>query len=127
MSQRSLTFFEFLAMACIIFIFVGTFAIYGNLTLKAARQQALQNELANIRMALEHYRILNGRLPEKLTDLINKELASRNSGSKIISRKYLEHSRVDKDGNLVDPFMHGYSFDFTDGRVWSQTKKYENW
>lgn len=125
--RKALALFELLIVFCVIFLLTGVFAIYTDRALKAGREQALENELINIRMAIQHYRIITGNVPKKLTDLINKRLTSGKFEAKIQKRKFLEHERVDKEGYLQDPFMHRYWYDNKKGIIYSQTEGYERW
>ena len=127
MAKRSLTLLESLTALCIIFILLGTFAVYANKILSIARQAALQNELLNLRMSIAHYRIINGSLPGDLFALINKGFTFDNQDVIIPPNKFLNPFRVDKEGYLLDPFMHRYAYDNKEGSVRSQTKGYESW
>ena len=124
---RSLTLIEFLSILCIVFIIFGTFGIYANITLKTARETALQNELNNIRMSIEHYRAINGRLPEDLITLMSQEVSFKISDSKALRKKFLKPFRVDKQGNLLDPFLNIYYYNNETGWIKSNTEKYKNW
>lgn len=122
-----MTLIEFLILISVVLILTGTFGRYMQITLKIAKEEALTNELKNIRMAIEYYRIVNSRLPKDLAELMNKRLTSDKSYSKITQNKFLEPFRLDKKGFLLDPFMHRYIYDAQKGRVNSPTKGYETW
>jgi len=126
-NRRSFTIFELLVAVNIILIFIGIFAVYANITLRVARGVALQSELSNIRMSIEHYRLLNHALPDNLSDLLNRRLTGKGSDSKMYPNKYLTHVRVDKEGNLLDPFGNRYGYNKLDGTVYSQTRGHERW
>ena len=126
-NRRSLTLIELLIALCVIFVLLGVFAIYANINLRIAREAALRNELINIRMSIEHYRIINGKLPENLFTLMNQEFTFRSSDDIIIRKKFLKPFKVDKQGYLLDPFMNRYSYSWEEGKVSSQTKGYESW
>ena len=125
--KRSLTLVELLLALCVIFIFFGVFAIYANVTLRIAREQALGSELSNIRVSLEHYIIINGALPPNLITLMNNDFTLKDLDGKIIYKKFLKPFRIDKQGYLLDPFMNQYKYDMKTGRVFSGTKEYRNW
>jgi hypothetical protein len=114
-------------MLCVIFIFLGFFAIYARITLRISRETALRNELNNIRLSIELYRIVKGRLPEDLITLVNQDFTFKNSYGIITTKKFLEPFRVDEEGYLVDPFLNRYYFDNASGIVRSTTKNYESW
>ncbi len=67
------TLIEFLAVICLIFVLIGSFVVYVNITLAAARKTALKDELMNIRMAVEYYHIVNARYPLELAALYKKK------------------------------------------------------
>lgn len=127
MNRRALTLFELLVAVCAILVLIGTFAIYANRVLKAAKEQALQNELVNIRMAIEHYRITNAKLPQSLDELLNEQLTSADFNSKITQQVFLKAFRTDKEGFLLDPFLKRYGYDPGKGAVYSRTQSYETW
>ncbi len=86
--KRALTLVEWLLALCIILVLIGTFAAYSQITLRAARETALINELYNIRMALEFYKITTGGLPEDLAALTTKRLTEdRLGGIKNVNMK----------------------------------------
>lgn len=114
--KLSLTLVELLTVMCIILFITGLFAVYAKMALKTVRESALINELINLRMSIEHYRVVKGGLPDDLFTLVNDG-----------HNKFLKPFRVDKQGFMLDPFMHRYLYDKRDGRVRSQTKRYENW
>lgn len=127
MKKRSLTVFELLVAICIIFIFIGTFAVYALNTLKAAREIALQSELRNIRMSIEHYRITTGEFPRDLSELTKQLLTGYSSDSTITVQQFLKPFRLDKEGFLLDPFFNRYSYNKACGIVYSETKRYRQW
>ena len=125
--MRSLTLFELLVSLCIIFFLMGAFATYANTSLIVARETALQNELINIRMAIEYFRFVTQRLPKELEELRNYKLTSESLKGIITPNKFIDHARVDKEGFLLDPFMNRYAYDSASGRVWSLSKGREGW
>ncbi len=127
MNRRALALFELLVAVCAMLVLIGMFAIYANRVLKAAKEQALQNELVNIRMAIEHYRIVNAKLPQSLDELLNKQLTSANFNSKITPQVFLKAFRTDKEGFLLDPFLNRYGYDSGKGTAYSRTQSYEAW
>ena len=124
---RSLTLIELLTAFCIIFFLLGVFAVYANINLKAARETALENELNNIRMSIELYQIIKGKLPEDLVSLTNQKFTIKTIDGIMVQKKFLKPFHIDKQGYLLDPFMNRYSYEPNEGKVSSQTKGYENW
>lgn len=126
-NKRSLTVVELISAICVIFIFLGIFAVYAGRTLRVARELALRNELQFIRMSIENYRIINNRSPDDLFALMNQHLTYGGDDTKIIVKQFLKPFRIDRGGYLLDPFMNRYGYDSVNGAVYSQTKGYERW
>lgn len=124
--QCALTLFELLIVVCVILVCVGTFAIYADKVLRAARETALRNELIALRMSLEHYRIIRGRYPAQLNELTNP-LTKDEFNSKIDQSSFIKSLRLDKKGFAIDPFMNRYSYNKEEGLVNSQTRGCERW
>jgi len=108
-------------------VLTGAFIYFAGSALRAGREEALRNELGNIRMSLELYRVINGRLPEDLTELMNQNLTLENDRGIIVEKEYLRPFRIDKQGRLLDPFMGGYTYNMKTGVVKSETPEYQGW
>ncbi len=124
---RSFAVIELLVVSCLIFILIGTFAGYANLVLRIGRETALRNELASIRMAIEHFKVINGRYPTNLGELVNKKLTKKDKYLIITQVQFLEPFRLDADGYLIDPFMNRYDYNAHDNQLHSGTRKYQLW
>jgi len=124
---RSFAVIELLVVFCLIFILIGTFAGYASLVLRIGRETALRNELVNIRMAIEHFKVINGRYPTNLGELVNKKLTKKDKYLIITQVQFLEPFRLDADGYLIDPFMNRYDYNGYDNQLHSGTKKYQLW
>lgn len=125
--KRSFTIVEVLTAVCVIFVFLGVFAIYAKATLRAGRETALREELNNIRTSIKHYHMIRGKLPEDLLILMKQEFTFRRSDGIVISRPYLEPFRMDGKGNLLDPFLKKYVYDRETGQVATSSKTYQSW
>lgn len=125
--NRSFTLMEIIVVFCMVAILIGTFANYASYVLRIGKETVLRNELANIRMTIEYFRIINGRLPADLKELVNKELTSSKEHSIIQQKKFLEPHRFDNQGFVLDPFMNRYVYTAWDGQVHSGTKGFESW
>lgn len=125
--KRSLTLVELLVVLCVIFVCIGVFAIFAKINLKAARETALRNELYNIRMSVELYKIIKGKTPSDLVGLINQEFEFRTPDGIMLKKSFLKPFRIDKQGYLLDPFMNRYSYNTRTGKVLTGTKGYEKW
>lgn len=126
-NRCSLTLVELLTILCVIFVLMGVFAIFANINLRAVRETALRNELNNIRMSVELYRIIKNRLPKDLVSLIDQEFTLKTPKGIILKKEFLRSFRTDKEGCLLDPFMNRYKYEPQSGRVSSGTKAYEKW
>jgi len=122
-----LTVLELIMTICVIFILIGAFAVYAGFTLKAARETALRNELVNLRMSIEYYRMINGAFPRDLSALLKQHLTSRLPNNTISYNYFLKPFHLDREGNLLDPFLNKYAYDEGNGAVYSQTQNYERW
>lgn len=125
--DSALTFLELLVVCCVIFTLMGLFSAYANTYIRVARETALRNELSNLRMSIEYYRIVKGHIPRNLTDLINDRLTSAGADVNITANTFLANFRLSRDGFLLDPFMNRYIYDNATGRVWSESVGRKNW
>lgn len=126
--KRAFTLVELLLALCIILVLAGMFTAYSRITLKAAQETALINELHNIRMAIEFYRISTGSLPQDLAALTTtKGLTEERLGGIRIVNKYLKGFKFDKEGYVLDPFLKRYRYDNQSGKVSPATHGYEDW
>lgn len=125
--SSSLTLIELLIALCLISVLAGAFIYFAGSALRAGREEALRNELSNIRMSLELYRVINERNPENLTELMNQNLTLKSDRGIILEKEYLRPFRIDKEGHLLDPFMSRYSYNMKTGVVKSQTIEYQDW
>lgn len=114
-NSKADTLFELMVSSCIILVLVGTFGISAHKVLGAAREVALKNELANLRLSLELYRIFNHKNPEKLEELCS------------IRDYFVLVDRFDKEKRLLDPFGNRYSYNPKTGKIYSITQRYRNW
>lgn len=96
-----------------------------------AQKAALRTELGGIRMTLQLYHIRSGRYPADLRDLLKEKylLPTQEAGKekKMFEQAYLETRSLDAEGYVLDPFGSRLGYDPKTGRVWSQTKGYEDW
>jgi len=124
--KRSLTLIELFSLVCVIFVFLGVFAIYIRATLIIAKETALRGELNNIRMSVRHFQAVKGELPKDLAQLLNKHFTFKGPDDKIRTRTFLKSFRINEQGELLDPFLNRYFYD-NNGVVRSRTEGYEAW
>jgi len=125
--KKAFSLVELVLALIIVGTLVVTFSGYAYIALKVAREKALQQELMNIRMSLEHYQLIYGELPVRLPELMNKSLTKRSSDGKIFYERFLEFNRINAAGQLLDPFMHPYRYDPQKGLIYSEVLGYERW
>lgn len=133
LQQKGLTVLEAVITLCLIGVLFGVFvSIYPRMA-REAQETALRSGLSNIRASIRLFRMLNGRDPRSLAELVEKEVlmparvgADAPSGS-VFQQKYLMERSVDKQGNIVDPFGNPFAYDPLRGEVKATTAGYENW
>ncbi|MCM8778840.1 MAG: type II secretion system protein GspG [Candidatus Omnitrophica bacterium] len=118
---------EFFITLGVIFFLIFIFLIYLNLAMTKTKEILLLAELRNIRIALNLYKGLEGEYPDSLKELIDKEIYWTQAIHEVYKKKYLEHQRVDEEGFPIDPWHRRFIYDPETGKIFSQTKGYENW
>lgn len=106
--------FELVVSFVIIFIIIGLFGIYALRIVEEARLAALQNELSSLRVSLEIYRIFNNSNPVDLRELYS------------VKEYFVGIGRLDKEGNLLDPFGNRYDYNPRMGKIGTTTSKYKD-
>lgn len=125
--MRSFTLLELLVAVCVLLMLVGIFAGSFSLYSSISRDTALQNELINIRRAIEYFRFLTGRYPADLLELTKYKLTAGEYKGIITSNNFLGHARIDNKGFLLDPYSNRYGYDPETGVVWPNTKGRQGW
>ncbi|MBI4824235.1 MAG: hypothetical protein HY805_08415 [Nitrospirae bacterium] len=100
-----------------------------------AKKEALRIELINLRQSILLFKIIKGRYPNDLKELISEEYAlphkvgedetQRYVGKPIFRRKYIEPYSVDERMNILDPFGLAYLYYPANGSVRSQKDGFE--
>ncbi len=127
MNKRSLTLVELLLVFCLILVLIGMYGICFNRLTLVANETALRYELNNVRSGIIYYKIINNRFPADLKELTEKVLTIETEYGINKQRIFAKALRLDKEGNLVDPFYNKYFYDNQTGRFRSLTKNYEAW
>lgn len=123
----------------IVLIIIGVLAIVFierfEKTALEAKKQALKIELLNLRQSILLFKIIKGRYPEDLKELIVEEYAlphkvgedetQKYIGKPIFRRKYIEPYSVDEGMNILDPFGFSYLYYPANGSVRSQKEGFE--
>lgn len=128
---KGLTIVDAVITLCAIGILIGVVIPKYQQVAHEAQEAALKMELANIRTSIRLFKMLNGRNPASLREMIEKKVLlpaqiGGYSGS-IFKESYLMMNAVDAQGNKVDAFGKPFIYDSTRGEVRSSTKGYENW
>jgi type II secretory pathway pseudopilin PulG len=133
LQQKGLTVLDAIITLCLIGVLFGVFASRYPRMAQEAQETALRSGLSNIRASVRLFRMMNGRNPRSLTELVEKEVlmparvgADAPTGS-VFQQKYLMERAVDKQGNIVDPFGNPFAYDPLRGEVKATTAEYENW
>jgi type II secretory pathway pseudopilin PulG len=124
---KGLTLLEFLIALFIIILLFGFFGAYAGDVVRVAREEALRNELQNLRLSVAHYYLIFQQFPAQLRDLQKKELTSKAERDIIQHNNFIEHGRIDQEGDFLDPFFYPYNYEAKSGRVNSASKGYESW
>ena len=131
--QRGLTILDTLITLCLIGILIGVVIPKYQRVAHEAQEAALKTGLANIRTSIRLFRMLNGRNPASLHELIEKDVmlpARIGTGpytGSIINQKYLMQQAMDAKGNILDSFENPFTYNEMQGDVRSKTKGYEMW
>jgi competence protein ComGC len=133
-NQQGVAAIDAVIALCIIAVLIGVMIPkYQRLAIEA-QESALKFGLANIRLSIRLFNMLNHRNPNSLNELIEKNvlLPARAgngpfTGPIFFDQKYLSGQALDAQGRLLDPFGNGYSYDAVRGEVRASTKGYEIW
>ena len=129
---KGLTIVDAVITLCLIGILIGVVIPRYYRMARETQEAALRTELANIRMSIRLFNMLNGRNPESLKEMIEKKvilparIGTGYSGS-IFKESYLMKNAVDAEGNKVDAYGNPFYYDPQRGDVRSSTKGYESW
>ena len=119
---------------CLIGLLTGVVIPKYQQVARVAQESALKAELSNIRTSIRLFKMLNGRNPDSLKEMMEKQVLlpgqlgspSSYSGS-IFEERYLLKNALDHVGNKLDAFGNPFLYDRDRGEVKSSTKGFENW
>lgn len=132
-SVKGFTILDTLITLCLIGIFIGFIIPRFQRTARAAQEEALRTGLMNIRTSITLFKVVNGRHPDNLRELIEKNMmlpARIGSGplsGSVFKQKYLITNAVDAQGNILDTFGNRFLYDPVLGEVRSSTPGFEQW
>jgi len=131
--QRGLTILDTIITLCLIGILIGVVIPRYQRVAREAQEAALKTGLANMRLSITLFKMLNNRNPESLKELTEKKVmlparigTDRYSGS-FFDQNYLMSHVVDSKGNILDAFGNQFAYDPFRGEVKATTKGYEDW
>ncbi|MCM8784021.1 MAG: type II secretion system protein GspG [Candidatus Omnitrophica bacterium] len=111
----------------IIFFLAFVFLCYFYFWVTKAKEMVLQAELRNMRIALNVYKGFNGKYPDDIRELIDREIFWTKFSHEMYKRPYLQHQRLDKDSFPIDPWNRHFVYNASTGKIFSQAKRYKNW
>jgi glutathione peroxidase-family protein len=100
--------------------------IYGyyHIHQKSLKEKTLIYQLQTLRNAVQIYLITYKESPKNLTELINATIDLK-EGKEL--KLNFEGFKVDKDGNILDPFGNTYNYNATNHWINSTTQGYAKW
>lgn len=131
--QKGLTILDSIITLCLIGILIGYVIPKYQQVAHAAQEAALKAELSNIRQSVTLFKMLNGRNPESLKEMMEKKvmipvrMGSAPATGSIFDERYLMKNAVDGEGRKLDAFGNPFHYDSDRGEVRSTTKGYEVW
>jgi type II secretory pathway pseudopilin PulG len=133
LGEKGLTILDTLITLCLIGLLTGLVIPRYQRVAHVAQEEAVRTTLMNIRSSINLFRMMNGRNPASLRELIDKNVmlparigSDPYSGS-IFKQKYLMMNAVDAAGNILDAFGNPFTYNSAAGEVRSGTKGYETW
>jgi type II secretory pathway pseudopilin PulG len=131
---KGLTILDTLITLCIIGVLTGVVIVKYRQVSYAAQEAAVKTALVNIRTSITLFKMLNGRNPHSLREMIGQKVmiparvgADKYTGPIFLKKEYLMEYAVDKDGNVIDAFENPFIYDPVQGEVKATTKGYETW
>jgi len=88
----------------------------------AAKENALADQLRNVRSAVQLYFVVNNAYPSDLKTLTSEKYTIGNRRG-----LYLTGIVADKDNNPLDPFGNHFNYDPKNGKVAASESKYGEW
>jgi len=131
--QRGLTVIDAVITVCLIGLLFGIVVPKYRRVAHEAQEAALQSELANIRASIKLFKMLIGRNPGSLREMVEKEIllpartGSDDFSRSVFAKKYLMPHAVDDEGNILDAFGNPFQYDLPRGVVRATTGGYESW
>jgi len=132
--SKGLTTVETVISLCLIGILVGVVIPKYKRVAHVAQETALKTGLTNIRTSIKLFKMLNGRNPRSLHEMIEKNVmlparvgTQPTTGPVFFKQQYLMLQAVDGRGNVIDVFGNPYFYDPINGIVRATSKGYENW
>ncbi|MDH4163666.1 MAG: hypothetical protein OEW15_13400 [Nitrospirota bacterium] len=131
--NKGLTTLDTVITLCLIGILIGVVIPRYQRLAREAQETALKAELVNIRTSIELFRLLNGRNPRSLRELIEKNVMlparigpDAYTGS-FFKQKYLMPHAIDEERNVLDAFGNRFEYEPYKGEVRTTTKGFEKW
>jgi type II secretory pathway pseudopilin PulG len=133
-NAKGLTIYETVVALCIIGVLTGVVIVKYRQVTRAAQDSAVRTALGNIRTSIQFFKMINGRNPQSLKEMVEKKamLPARTghdkySGPIFLNESYLMEYATDKTGNIIDVFGNPFAYDAIKGEVRSTSRGYESW
>jgi len=134
LNAKGLAVYETLVTLCLIGVLTGVVIVKYYRVFQEARETAIKAELVNIRTSINLFKMLNGRNPQGLKEMVEKKVMfparigpDKYTGPIFFKESYLMEYATDKEGNIIDVFGNPYAYDAIKGEVRTTTKGYETW
>ena len=130
---KGLTIVDAVITLCAIGILIGVVIPKYQRVAHEAQEAALKTELANIRISIRLFKIVNNRYPVSLSEMIEEKvmlpgrIGADMYTSSFYKESYLMKNAVDSENNKLDAFGNLFKYDPYKGEVRTSTKGYEDW
>ena len=132
--QKGFTIIDALITLCLIGILIGVVIPKYQQVAHEAQEVALKTSLVNIRTSIKLFKMLNGRNPQSLQEMIEKKVLlparvgpDEYTGPIFLNECYLTECAVDRGGKILDAFGNPFIYDASKGEVRTTSKGYANW
>ncbi len=132
--DQGLTILDTVITLCLIGILIGVVIPKYRHVARAAQESAIKAALVNIRTSIKLFKMLNGRNPQSLKEMIEKKImlparvgSDKYTGPIFLKESYLMEYAVDTEGNIIDAFGNPFIYNTSKGEVRTTTKGYETW
>jgi type II secretory pathway pseudopilin PulG len=134
LNDKGLSVYETVVTLCLIGVLTGVVIVKYRQVTRAAQDSAVKTALVNIRTSIQLFKMINGRNPQNLKEMVEKKVMlparighDKYSGPIFLNESYLMEYATDKAGNIIDVFGNPFAYDAIKGEVRSTSQGYESW